>query len=262
MTTPLTLREILVQSSLLSLLEELINGLNLSLWIEDEQGEVILGNEVGSSALSYPIFAQEQTMGQVRGSELGQVMARLLSYLVSQEMLVLFDDLTKIPNRRYGDRFLEREWKRAIREQIPLSLLMVDIDCFKLYNDYYGHQKGDECLQKIAQILSTTLRRPTDFVARYGGEEFLIVLPNTNVEGAEVVAQSIHRKLIEQPIPHHLSPVSPYQTVSMGIAVTIPQLNQSSHSLLLRADQALYRAKALGRNRYCLNLENQSSLSD
>ena len=157
------------------------------------------------------------------------------------------DALTAVANRRYFDEVLDKEWKRSLRNRTPLTLIMVDIDCFKLYNDYYGHLEGDECIHAVAQALKDMMSRPMDLVARYGGEEFAILLPDTN-ENAVILAEQC-RKVIEQlRLPHAASKVSPYVTVSMGVATMKSELEGDVSELIRLADRALYSAKAGGRN--------------
>ena len=159
------------------------------------------------------------------------------------------DSLTGLYNRRYFDQNFKKEWRLASRNQQSISLLMIDIDYFKNYNDRYGHQMGDKCLIEVAEILAAALSRPADFVARYGGEEFIIVLPYTDAAGAEVVARLIHKLLGERKIPHEKSLVENQLTVSIGVAALIPGSDLSSSNLLEEADMALYQAKKSGRNR-------------
>ncbi|WP_413167227.1 diguanylate cyclase domain-containing protein [Capilliphycus salinus ALCB114379] len=159
------------------------------------------------------------------------------------ERLATLDGLTQIANRRYFDNYLDQEWKRSQREQYPLSLLLLDVDHFKLYNDTYGHQAGDECLQKVAKAIQQTLKRGGDLVARYGGEEFVILLPNTKADGAIQIAQDIHHAIQQLAIEHSCSSVSQFVTVSIGISTTIPTLNGRFEGLVSRADKALYEAK-------------------
>jgi len=163
--------------------------------------------------------------------------------------LVMIDQLTQIANRRAFDQKLKEEWHRLLREQSPLSLLLCDIDHFKQYNDTYGHSAGDICLTLIAQALKQGAKRSTDLVARYGGEEFAVVLPNTNADGAFLVAQKIHQAVQKINIPHVASNVEQYVTLSIGIATVIPITGMTPLDLIKAADQALYQAKAQGRNR-------------
>jgi len=170
--------------------------------------------------------------------------------IVNQELqsLATIDSLTQISNRRFFDDSLFREWKRLEREQAPLSLILADIDYFKSYNDTYGHQAGDECLKKVADVLRYHSQRPADVVARYGGEEFALILPNTDVQGAFNLALSIRSHIRSQAINHLSSQVSPFLTLSLGVATVIPQSNISPESLIAKADAALYRAKQFGRD--------------
>lgn len=158
------------------------------------------------------------------------------------------DSLTGIPNRYCWETVLERDWKRAIRESQPISLIMIDIDFFKLFNDTYGHPQGDICLKKVAQVIQKTLKRPTDLVARYGGEEFVVVLPNTDRSGAMYVAESIRTEVNALKIIHEASKVDKYITISLGLATIIPTINSHPDELISQADKALYLTKEEGRN--------------
>ncbi|MBP1933367.1 PAS domain S-box protein [Ammoniphilus resinae] len=158
------------------------------------------------------------------------------------------DGLTGISNRRYFDEMLQSEGKRASQNSYPLSLILMDIDCFKSYNDTYGHQGGDDCLRKVAEIVENELKRPGDFVARYGGEEFAIILPWTDREGAMHVAERIRSHVESLKIPHIGSEVKSYVTVSIGVATMIPSIFSDVSKLVEWADRALYTAKNNGRN--------------
>ncbi|MGB5712003.1 MAG: diguanylate cyclase, partial [Waterburya sp.] len=165
------------------------------------------------------------------------------------EQLSVVDSLTKIANRRRFDRYIATEWARLAREQNPLSLILCDIDHFKLYNDTYGHQAGDRCLQKVAQAISKVIKRPADLVARYGGEEFVLVLPNTPMEGAKYLAQQVRLQIEALKLTHIGSSVDLYVTVSLGVSCCIPNSNLGFHVLVAAADKGLYQAKKTGRNR-------------
>ncbi|HEY9880181.1 MAG TPA: diguanylate cyclase, partial [Leptolyngbyaceae cyanobacterium] len=166
------------------------------------------------------------------------------------ETLAHFDSLTGIANRRRFDEHFEREWQRLAREHQPLSLILLDVDYFKRYNDYYGHQQGDECLLRLAQTLELLTHRSADLVARYGGEEFAIVLPGTHAEGAIAVSERVQTAIQALAIPHCQSQVRDTVSVSMGIASTQPTVADFPELLIERADKALYQAKQRGRNQY------------
>jgi diguanylate cyclase (GGDEF)-like protein/PAS domain S-box-containing protein len=168
--------------------------------------------------------------------------------------LATLDGLTQIPNRRRFDEYLAQEWQRLVREQQPLSLILFDVDYFKPYNDHFGHQQGDEALIALAQAASNAVKRAADLIARYGGEEFGVILPNTRRTGAEMVAQAIQQEIAALKLPHPLSEVNDYLTISMGIASVVPTLDQSLEDLIAAADAALYQAKRRGRNQYWIRL--------
>ncbi len=164
------------------------------------------------------------------------------------QRLSFIDGLTKIANRRRFDDYLEEEWSRQMRRGGTVSIVICDVDFFKEYNDTYGHQKGDECLQKLAEILDNVLNRVSDIVARYGGEEFAAVLPETDAEGAFHIANQFLAKVAEKKIPHKSSSVLPYLSLSIGVATAIPSERYGAESLLKAADNALYQAKENGRS--------------
>ena len=168
--------------------------------------------------------------------------------------LSAFDGLTGIANRRTFDATLSREWRRSARSGAPIALMVVDVDCFKQFNDAYGHQVGDECLKAVARALAGGTRRPVDLVARYGGEEFAVVLPDTDAQGAAIVAEAMRSAVEALAITHRHSTAARVVTVSVGIAVTRPERSDDGGfaTLLARADEALYRAKRDGRNRWHL----------
>ncbi|WLT37466.1 diguanylate cyclase [Synechocystis sp. B12] len=165
------------------------------------------------------------------------------------ERLAKVDQLTQLANRRQLELFLDTEWSEAIREQYPFSILLCDIDYFKNYNDHYGHQGGDDCLQQVAKALTKMVHRPKDLAARYGGEEFLIALPNTDLQGAIHIGEDIQAEITRLAIPHAQSAIADHVTLSIGCASTIPCLGSSWSKLVGAADQYLYEAKAQGRNR-------------
>lgn len=160
------------------------------------------------------------------------------------------DGLTGVANRRFFDRTLEKEWRIAQRQQAPLSLIMIDIDHFKLVNDTYGHQAGDACLRAVATCITETLRRPSDLVARYGGEEFVVLLPQTHAEGTQQLAEVTRQRIQKYASTYQSSTQDlPSITASLGCATLFPDQEQSAHRLVTIADENLYRAKLGGRNR-------------
>ncbi|MEF2144853.1 MAG: diguanylate cyclase [Desulfovibrionaceae bacterium] len=164
------------------------------------------------------------------------------------EQYAFIDSLTEIPNRRRFDEVVEKEWNRALRSNQSLSVILLDIDHFKDFNDTYGHGKGDECLRKVAKTISNSLRRAGDFVARYGGEEFAAVLPYTDTLEAQGMAREILAAVDALHIEHGSSPVSKNLTVSIGVATTRPESDSELAGLIAAADKAMYRAKHAGRH--------------
>jgi len=174
---------------------------------------------------------------------------KILKQMQIIEKFGFVDALTSIPNRRQFDRDLIREWNRAMREQTPLSILMIDVDHFKIYNDTHGHQQGDVALQTVASAIETSLKRSTDIAARWGGEEFVVLLPHTPLEGALSVAETI-RANVESAIITGVDGTSPHNvTISIGVANMLPSTDNSIPKLIKLADEALYIAKDKGRNR-------------
>jgi diguanylate cyclase (GGDEF)-like protein len=165
------------------------------------------------------------------------------------ERLSQLDGLTEIANRRAFDEALALEWRRCCRAETPLSLAMVDIDCFKDYNDHYGHRRGDECLRLVARALRESVHRAGDLVARYGGEEFALLLPAMDAEHAAAFAEMVRARIQALAIPHATSGVAPAVTISAGVATLVPPRAAVPGSLVEAADRALYRAKRDGRNR-------------
>jgi two-component system chemotaxis family response regulator WspR len=180
---------------------------------------------------------------------LQQEKQKLAAANLELERISSLDGLTGIANRRYFDTVFDREWRRAMRETEPLSLIMCDVDYFKLYNDSYGHMAGDECLKLVAASLASTMHRPTDLVARYGGEEFVILLPGTHARGAIKMAEAIRQAVLALQLPHEKSTVHDCVTISLGAATVAPMVKHQPKELLMTADKALYSAKSGGRNR-------------
>jgi len=165
------------------------------------------------------------------------------------QSLAVRDSLTGLANRRCFDDKLGAEWLHGLREHTPLSLLLVDVDHFKLYNDTYGHQKGDGCLKEVAAVMGDQVFRPTDLAARYGGEEFAVVMPTTDLDGALHVAERIREEVFALALPHGASSTCDRVTLSIGAASVVPSPDQGVDDLISAADAALYRAKHAGRNR-------------
>lgn len=168
--------------------------------------------------------------------------------------LATLDGLTQVANRRRFDEYLVQEWQRAERERLPLALILCDVDYFKRYNDTYGHQAGDDCLRQVAGAIQCAAKRQADLVARYGGEEFAVILPQTRLDGALKVAETIRSELARLEIPHADSLVSESVTVSIGIALVVPNSRTDHDELIVKADQALYEAKSQGRDRIILKM--------
>jgi len=181
--------------------------------------------------------------------ELRRVKVELEESNEALRLLSCLDDLTGIANRRHFDDFMQKEWLRANREKTTISLLLIDIDFFKFYNDNYGHQKGDEALKLVASTLDQGICRPADLLARYGGKEFVMVLPETALAGAAKLAEDMTRSIYALKSPHQYSEVEEYITVSMGVACCEPDNRYNSVEILINAaDKALYLAKEQGRN--------------
>ncbi|TGE31779.1 diguanylate cyclase [Desulfosporosinus sp. Sb-LF] len=186
---------------------------------------------------------------KARETELLEVTHQLQAANEMLQNLSYLDGLTGIANRRHFDQGLLQESRRAKREGSPLSLIMLDIDYFKAFNDTYGHLQGDDCLKTVASTLKQTLKRPGDFPARYGGEEFAVVLPNTNDVGAAIIAEELRASIERAGIPHINSPSEDHVTVSLGVVTRFPGQADTPDDLILAADRALYSSKHEGRNR-------------
>ena len=218
----------------------------------DHRITVATGDELEALAESFNKMAErlqesyatmEQKVAE-RTSELAESNRKL-------EHLSATDALTGVANRRRFDAVLAMEWTRATRTGQPLALAMLDIDWFKAYNDHYGHPAGDACLQRVADVISSSICRGTDLVARYGGEEFVFIAPDTNAETALSLAEKLCEEFRSSALPHAHSPFG-CVTVSIGVASMIPEIEQNQNILIHAADQAMYRAKQLGRNRVIL----------
>ncbi|ANF81615.1 diguanylate cyclase [Acinetobacter sp. NCu2D-2] len=166
------------------------------------------------------------------------------------ERLSQVDALTGLANRRYLDYRLDQQWRFALRHQTPLSIMMVDIDYFKNYNDHFGHVTGDQCLQIIADHLKVVTSRSYELAARYGGEEFLLMFPEIDEHQIELIAEILIQQINEMALPHPSSLVAPHVTISIGCATIIPTAQDKLNTFIRKADEALYQAKLMGRNRY------------
>ena len=189
-------------------------------------------------------------MRRMREQELIELNQALKKNNLMLEQLAIFDKLTGIHNRGHLDWVLNREWANAQRNQMPLSLIMIDIDYFKAYNDAYGHLCGDDCLRQVAQALQAKLMRKSDFIARYGGEEFMVILPSVDHHDAMQLAESLRRTIQTLGIPHAESENARVITISLGVS-TLSHFNTDDcpDFLVHCADQALYQAKDSGRNK-------------
>jgi two-component system chemotaxis family response regulator WspR len=173
---------------------------------------------------------------------------QLLDTNLVLQRLMNSDGLTGLSNRRHFDEYLELEWRRAIREQTQLSLMMIDVDYFKAYNDNFGHLEGDEALRQVAKAIRASCSRPSDLPARYGGEEFALVLPNTSPGGARLLAEKLRQTVAGMNIPHIAPSEGASLTVSIGLSTVVPQIGSHSRQVIQSADQGLYAAKHNGRN--------------
>ena len=182
---------------------------------------------------------------------------RLLKQMRIIENFGFIDTLTNIPNRRQFDQLMVREWNRAKREKTPFSIMMIDVDHFKMYNDTHGHQQGDVALQTVASTITASLKRSTDIAARWGGEEFAVLLQNTLLDGAMQVAEDIRKNIEMTEIPGTDKEADYNVTISIGVATMSPDNNTSIPDLILKADMALYKAKDTGRNRVYADEEKE-----
>lgn len=176
---------------------------------------------------------------------------QIVGHIRTIERLVMLDALTNVPNRRSFDNLMETEWGRAGREKTPLGLLVIDVDHFKAYNDTYGHPQGDILLQSLVRVLSSCLRRRTDQLARIGGEEFAVLLPNTALEGASLIAEKMRAAVEKTVVPNVMSGGNTGVTISIGATSVVPSPNVTQEDFIAETDRNLYAAKSAGRNRIC-----------
>lgn len=209
-------------------------------------GDAYLSKPINPLRLQLTITAMERIY--VMRQKLQVAQKDLLSANKELERLAMYDQLTGLANRRNFDDSLEKQFKLAKRNKVPLSVIICDIDFFKIYNDSYGHQQGDDCLANVAKVIGATPARPTDKACRYGGEEFTVILPDTNLEGGLYIAEKLRKAVFDENIKHEGSKVAPFVTLSLGLASYTGQF-QTQEEVLKAADDALYRAKENGRNR-------------
>lgn len=237
----------------MALLKDLIDGKIDSYQLEKryyrKDGQLIWGNVTSTlfpseNPQSFYVIGMVSDITQRKIAE-----QQLQEAYQEMEYLSNRDGLTNIANRRYFDKHLFIEWQRAKGYSKPLSLIILDIDFYKRFNDTYGHLAGDECLKQMASILEETVKRSTDVAARFGGEEFAVILPETDLIGASIVANHIQTAITALQIPHTDSIVSPFVTVSIGVATITPDLHSKPEDLIFITDKALYQAKQKGRNR-------------
>jgi diguanylate cyclase (GGDEF)-like protein len=207
------------------------------------------------SALKLKSEIDQRKMRETQLLEVKQLLEEAVSKLTLDN---LTDGLTGVKNRRGFDEQLSKEYLRTLRENynhnkaVCMSLILLDVDQFKCFNDQYGHLEGDHCLQQIARVLDQEIKRPGDFVARYGGEEFVILLPDTSLKVAALIAERLRIAVENLNIPHALSNVSSVVTISLGVYSIIPTEQTSTDLFIISTDKALYEAKAAGRNRVCI----------
>ena len=209
-------------------------------------GDAYLPKPINPLQLQLTITAMERIY--VMRQKLQVAQKELLSANKELERLAMYDQLTGLANRRNFDETLEKQFKLAKRNKVPLSVIICDIDFFKIYNDSYGHQQGDDCLANVAKVIGAVLFRPTDKACRYGGEEFTVILPDTDLEGGLFMAEKLRAAVFDKNIKHEGSNAASCITLSLGLATYTGQY-QDQDKLLKAADEALYRAKENGRNR-------------
>lgn len=225
----------------------------------------LMANAIGFFSLEYPCHSATDTRWftmTVTPLEWNGAPRYVISHqnitdrkLAEQKVLSLSltDSLTALANRRHFDSFLRDEWLRATRTNTTVSMILIDIDQFKLYNDGYGHQAGDDCLSDVGSVIGSFAKRPSDIAARYGGEEFAVILGNTGAEASAEIADALLNAIRNLNITHAYSSVDTKVTVSIGVASMVPRKHLSGDAIVEAADRALYDAKEAGRNRVCIN---------
>jgi diguanylate cyclase (GGDEF)-like protein len=194
-------------------------------------------DEIGQLASAFKKMTKDLKDTLVMRDKLSEEITEHKRLQQALEILSSFDELTDIGNRRLFDKTIDLEWRRAIRIDTPLALIMIDIDFFKEYNDLYGHVAGDECLKILAQTIKDSIRRPGDFVARYGGEEFAVILPDTNANSAFKIAESLRENIVQLNIIHEGSKISKNVTISLGVSSIIPETQKTIINFISSADE-------------------------
>jgi two-component system, cell cycle response regulator len=217
------------------------------LWdVSDEQ---VFKNDVEKNFLGTLCIARNIMEIKEVEEELLRTQNRLMEAVENLKELSTMDGLTEIANRRFFDEYSEKEWKRAQRDKKPFAVIMIDLDSFKSYNDTYGHQQGDSCLKKVAGVIKGAMKRPADLAARYGGEEFVLVLPETDEDGAYKLAENLRQEVEGLKLRHRNKTFGEWVTISLGVATELVDPGNMFADLLAKADKALYKAKESGRNR-------------
>jgi diguanylate cyclase (GGDEF)-like protein len=198
------------------------------------------------------LYAEKEKYAQVLEQKVTERTQELEKANQELHRLAIVDGLTQIANRRRFNEYLIQQWQKLAKEKQPLCLILCDVDYFKLYNDFYGHQKGDDCLRQVAKAMADAIPHPQDLVARYGGEEFAVILPQCDVMDAFQLAEAVRTQVEKLKIPHVKSEVSNYISLSLGVGYMIPSLELSAEVLIAMADEALYAAKKQGRNQTML----------
>lgn len=250
-----------LQNNFASLLSQTLNKAPFPLFANaaDAAGGMRMQQAVHVMPLEVPTLGRH-CMVQITDVSMAVARERKLREMaVELESQTLVDGLTGIANRRRFDLHLEDEFRRAKRNAAPVSLIMIDVDYFKDFNDNYGHQRGDDCLVQIAGALSRVLNRARDLVARYGGEEFTVVLPDTDEDGAMQVAEAMRAEVEALAVEHAYSGVARHVTISLGVSTLVPELSTTTGSLIHAADRALYQAKRAGRNCVAVYLDSKLS---
>ena len=217
------------------------------LWnVPDEE---VFKNEVDKSFLGTLCIARNIMVIKAVEEELLQTQHRLMDTVEELKKISTLDGLTGIANRRFFEEYSEKEWRRAQRDKQSFTVVMIDLDSFKSYNDTYGHQRGDECLTEVAKVIKNSMKRPSDLAARYGGEEFVLTLPETDKEGGYKLAEQLRQQIMALRLEHKNNACGNEITISLGVATTIAEPDKLFSDLIDQADKALYEAKRSGRNR-------------